>query len=70
LFYGRDLAYVPDAAFEHLAGGGRRRSDELHSLRLYPRQDLLDLLASTGFQTRCWPAMAVSRNSAAATPAS
>lgn len=34
------------------ADGGWRRSDELHSLRLYPRQDLLDLLASTGFHTR------------------
>jgi SAM-dependent methyltransferase len=34
------------------ADGGWRRSDELHSLRLYPRQDLLDLLASTGFHAR------------------
>jgi SAM-dependent methyltransferase len=32
------------------AGGGWRRSDELHTLRLYPRQELLDDLASAGFQ--------------------
>jgi hypothetical protein len=29
-----------------------RRSDELHMLRLYPRQEGLDDLASAGFQTR------------------
>lgn len=34
------------------AGGGWRRSDELHSLRLYPRQDVVDDLASAGFQPR------------------
>jgi hypothetical protein len=34
------------------ANGAWRRSDELHRLRLYPRQALLDLLASTGFHTR------------------
>jgi len=34
------------------ADGAWRRSDELHRLRLYPRQEVLDLLASTGFHTR------------------
>lgn len=33
------------------AAGGWRRSDELHMLRLYPRQEVLDDLASAGFQT-------------------
>ena len=31
---------------------GWLRGDELHTLRLYPRQDVLDELAAAGFQTR------------------
>jgi SAM-dependent methyltransferase len=34
------------------AAGGWRRSDELHLLRLYPRQEVLDDLVSAGFQPR------------------
>jgi hypothetical protein len=34
------------------AGGGWRRSDQLHSLRLYSRQDVVDDLVLAGFQTR------------------
>jgi SAM-dependent methyltransferase len=34
------------------AAEGWRRSDELHTLRLYPRQDVLDDLVAVGFQTR------------------
>jgi SAM-dependent methyltransferase len=34
------------------AAGGWRRSDELHMLRLYPRQEVLDDLVSAGFQPR------------------
>jgi hypothetical protein len=35
-----------------LADGAWRRSDELHTLRLYPREVLLDELAAAGFRTR------------------
>jgi hypothetical protein len=34
------------------AGAGWRRSDELHTLRLYPRQEVLDDLVAAGFEPR------------------
>jgi hypothetical protein len=34
------------------AAGGWRGSDELHTLRLYPRRELLDTWSRPGFQTR------------------
>jgi SAM-dependent methyltransferase len=38
--------------FRQAAGDGWRRSDELHTLRLYPRGEVLDELAAAGFRTR------------------
>jgi SAM-dependent methyltransferase len=54
-----EAAEEPDAPVLHRritvfrqAAGGWRRSDELHTLRLYPRGEVLDELAAAGFRTR------------------